>query len=291
MTEPARTTSRAWLPLTPRGVASFAFARLRWLLVVEAIVALIAAATVFWFVDWAWYPTIGFAIRQLPARGEIRSGKLNIETNAPQLLAEGHFLAFVIDPRHSGEVRSPAQFQVELGETSVRVISLLGYTEFDYPKGSIIAFNRAGVEPWWGAWKLPLRCMTGAAAFLCILTSWILLGSVYCLPVWLAGFFANRELKLGATWKLAEAALMPGALVMIAGIVLYGLGVLDLVRFVAVTAMHFAVGWLYCFVSLLFVPKLNSPDVASHGNPFVGSDANQPTSRSKARNDESNPGG
>ena len=282
MIKPRIIMPKAWLPLTPRGVASFAFARLRRLFAVEAIVALMAAATVFWFVDWAWYPTVGFAIRQLPASGEIRSGKLNIETNAPRLLAEGHFLAFVVDPPHSGEIRSPAQLQVEFGETNIRLISLLGYTELDYPKGWIIAFNREGVEPWWGAWRLPLRCMAGAATFLCVFVNWMFLGAVYCFPVWLAAFFRNRDLNWIASWKLAEAALMPGALLMIAGIVLYGLGVLDLVQFLAVTAMHFEVGWLYCIVSLFFIPKLDSPDTPSRGNPFAGPDTTQTSSTDRS---------
>ena len=275
MTALVQTNPRAWLPLTPRGVALFAFAPARRLLLVQAAVALIAAATVFWFVDWAWYPTIQRAIKQLPTSGEIRSGRLNLTTNAPQLLAEGHFLAVIVDPSHAGAIRSPAQFQFEFGESNVRIISLFGYKEINYPNGWIISFNRKEVEPWWGAWKIPLQFIAGGAAFVGIFASWMALGLIYSPLVWLIGFFANRDLNWRGGWKLAGAALMPGALLMVAGIVLYGFGVLDLVKFIAVGAMHFLVGWIYCAIGPFFVRKLNSPEVIRRGNPFAAvSDAN-----------------
>ena len=67
----------AWEPLTPRGVAAFARAKLGRLLLVQFIVALLAAASVVWFLDDGCFPTISEAIQQLPADGEIRSGKLD----------------------------------------------------------------------------------------------------------------------------------------------------------------------------------------------------------------------
>ena len=67
----------AWQPLTVRGVAAFASATLGRLLLVQFIVALLAAGTVVWFLQRAWFPTIGEAIRQLPPQGEIRSGRLD----------------------------------------------------------------------------------------------------------------------------------------------------------------------------------------------------------------------
>ena len=67
----------AWQPLTVRGVAAFASATLGRLLLVQFIVALLAAGTVVWFLHRAWFPMIGEAIRQLPPQGEIRSGRLD----------------------------------------------------------------------------------------------------------------------------------------------------------------------------------------------------------------------
>ena len=73
----------AWQPLTVRGVAAFARASLGRLLLVQFIVALLAAGTVVWFLHKAWFPTIGEAIRQLPPQGEIRSGRLDWQGPTP----------------------------------------------------------------------------------------------------------------------------------------------------------------------------------------------------------------
>src|SRR6476646_4345959 len=102
MSEPEQPKPRFWLPLTPRGVAGLARGSWRRLLLVQFVFAVVVAAAVVWFLYTAWSPTIQKAIRQLPARGEIRSGHLTSATNAPQLLAVGNFLALAVDPDHTG---------------------------------------------------------------------------------------------------------------------------------------------------------------------------------------------
>src|SRR5436189_275914 len=101
----------AWEPLTPLGVAAFAQARLRRLLLVQCIVALLAGGTVAWLLRDIYFPTIGAAIAQLPPEGEIRSGKMDWRGESPRLLAEGKFLAFSVDLEHEGEIRSSAHVQ------------------------------------------------------------------------------------------------------------------------------------------------------------------------------------
>ncbi len=59
---------------------------------------------------------------------------------------------------------------------------------------------------------------------------------------------------------------MPGALLMAAGIFLYGFGFLNLVSFVFVFAAHFVLGWIYLFVSLLFLPGISG--AKPKANPF-----------------------
>ena len=61
-----------------------------------------------------------------------------------------------------------------------------------------------------------------------LLVSWWILATIYFLPVWLLGFFANRDLNFRQSWRLAGAALLPGALLLAAGIVLYDFGAVDL---------------------------------------------------------------
>jgi hypothetical protein len=100
------------------------------------------------------------------------------------------------------------------------------------------------------------------------LASWTVLATVYVLPVWLGGFFANRDLNLRQSWKLSGAALMPGALVMIAAILFYGLGVLDLVRLAAASGAHIVIGWIYVIGGVWASPKL-IPGARVSENPFT----------------------
>lgn len=77
----------AWQPLTPSGVAAFADARLRRLLLVQFVVAVLVAGTVAWFLHDVWFPKLREGIRQLPAQGEIRRGKLAWRGDSPVQLA------------------------------------------------------------------------------------------------------------------------------------------------------------------------------------------------------------
>ena len=86
------------------------------------------------------------------------------------------------------------------------------------------------------------------------------------LPVWLISFFTNRDLGLAASWKLAGAALLPGALLLSLFIVAYDFGFCDLVQLCFAFGMHLMTGWIYLFVSPLF---LNRALPADKKNPFL----------------------
>ena len=78
-----RKSTFAWEPLTPRGVATFAHARLAALLLVQFLVAVFAAVSVIWFLDDNVFPVIQTAIQNLPDAGEIRSAKLDWHGDSP----------------------------------------------------------------------------------------------------------------------------------------------------------------------------------------------------------------
>jgi len=258
----------AWQPLTPRGVAAFARAPLGRLLVVQLIVALLAAATIVWFLHEAWFPTIGEAINQLPAQGEIRFGRLDWHGPSPASLAEGRFLAFTVDLQHAGQARSPAQIQVEFGQADFKVFSLLGFVPGAYPRGWIVPFNRPELVPWWGAWSPAILGIVAGLVIAGLMLAWALLATVYALPVWLLAFFANRDLSLRGSWRLAGAALMPGALLLTVAIFCYGSGAFDLIRLAAAGAAHLVLGWAYLIAAPLRSPPL--PEAAAvKVNPFV----------------------
>jgi hypothetical protein len=256
----------AWEPLTPRGVAAFTQARLGRLLLVQFIVAVLAAIAVDCFLACGCFPTISAAIKQLPDQGEIRASRLNWHGESLALLAEGGFLAFDVDPEHTGQIHSAAQVQIEFGRESVRVFSLLGYREWNYPAGWIMAFNRTDLEPLWDAWKPDLLAIATGAVIVGLMLSWAVLATLYFFPAWLICFFADRDLNFRQCWRLAGAALMPGALLLTAAIAFSALGALDLIRMSFAFGAHFVLGWIYLFISPLFLQRV-SP--AEKQNPFT----------------------
>ena len=260
----------AWEPVTPRGVATFAHAKPGRLLLVQFFVAVLVAGCVLWLLYDGFFPTVTAAVEKLPDAGEIRGAKLDWRGEPKLLLAESRFIAFNVDLEHSGEIRSPAQVQVEFGRDNVRVFSLLGYADFNYPTGWVIAFKRPELLPKWGAWQPPLLALTALGVVIYLMLSWALLAALYAGPVWLLGFYLNRELTLSGSWKLSGAALMPGALLMAAGFLFYDFGAFDLVTLAFVTGGHFLVGWIYLVVSTLFLPRHPTVE-AEKKNPFAPS--------------------
>jgi hypothetical protein len=234
--------------------------------VVQAIVALLGAAAVVWILSDGIFPTVNAAIGQLPDTGEIHGGKLDWRDDSPVLLAEGRILAISVDLEHGGSLRSPADFQFEFGADSVRVFSLFGETELAYPPGYIIAANQTDARPAWGAWAPDILGLAAIGTFFGLLLVWALLATIYFLPVWLICLFTNRDLTFRASWKLAGAALMPGALLLSVSLVLYDLGGFDIVQLSFAFAMHLVIGWIYLFVSPMF---LNRALPAEEKNPFT----------------------
>jgi len=268
MDKPAEKRQFAWQPLTPRGVAAFATASLGRLWLVQLVVGFLSALSVVWFVYTAWVPVVSEAIGQLPLEAEVRHAKLNWTGASPECLAENRFLSISIDPKHEGQARSPAHIQIELGDRTVKVISLFGFVETSYPIGWRIGLSRAEAEPWWGAWMPALLAMAGAATVATLMISWAVLGLIYLGPGWLLTFFANRDACLAGLWRLAQAALLPGAVFLAISIVLYGLGALDLLLLGLAAGLHLLIGWIYFVWAILCLP-LRKEVQASNANPFA----------------------
>jgi hypothetical protein len=260
-------TDFAWQPLTINGVAAFARAPLGRLLLVQLIVALLVAGSVVWFLHKCWFPVIAEAIYQLPPQGKIRAGNLDWAGPSPVRLADGRFLALVVDLDHVGAARSPAHVGVDFGRGGFQVYSLLGYVGNAYPRTGEWAFNRTELGPWWGAWAPAILAGAAGLVVVGLMVIWTCLATVYWLPVWLIAFFANRDCSLGGSWRLAGAALMPGVLWTWAAFLLYGWGGLDLVRLAVAGLLNVVLGWIYLFLSPLRLPR--HPATAVEVNPFA----------------------
>jgi hypothetical protein len=274
MDKPAEKRQPAWQPLTPRGVAAFAPASFGRLWLVQLIVACFAGLCVLWFLNGAWAPVVTEAIRQFPGRSEIRRTKLSWAGLTPEVLGENRFVALTVDLKHEGQARSPAHVQVELGENTVKIISILGFVESSYPAGWRVGLSRAEAEPWWGAWKPALLALSGGATAIALMLIWAVLGLLYSAPAWVLVFFVNRQTNWAGVWRLAQAALLPGALVLSLGIVLYGLGVLDLLMVFVATGTHIIIGWVYVVAAVFRLPMQKEEGVPNaKANPFAEPDS------------------
>jgi len=262
------TPQPAWQPLTPRGVAAFAHAPLRRLLLVQFLVAMLVAGAVAWLLADGYFPIFTKAIAQCPAVGEVRRSQLHWPGESPVLLAENKFLALSVDLEQTGSVRSVAHVQFEFGRTNWFARSLLGYAELNYPAGWIAAANRETLEPLWGAWRPAVLVGAMGLVLVGLLVSWAFLATLYAGPVWVWGFFLNRDLDARGSWRLSGAALLPGALLMVGAISFYALGWMDLVQMAFVYGAHLVLGWGYLLVSPFFVPRVGAGGKRV-GNPFT----------------------
>lgn len=262
------TSPTAWQPFTPCGVAAFAAAPLRRLLLVQLIVAFLVALGVAWFCYDRYVPVITSAIEKLPAEGRIRQQQLEWPGNSPVVLAENQFLCLTVDLERTGQLRSVAHLQFDFCRSRVVIHSILGYAEVTYPKGWVIAANREELQPLWGAWRPALLVGLMAVVILWLLVSWFGLALAYVLPLSLLGFFLNRQLDRGSGWRLGGAALLPGALLMLAGISFYDLGALDLVGLAFVFVAHLVAGWVYLVLGLLALPRVKT-ETGTSKNPFA----------------------
>lgn len=254
----------AWQPITPRGIAAFADAILGRLFLLQVVVALIAAGTVVWFLRAAWCPPIREAIRNLPASGAIRAGELEVGEAAVERLVTNRFLTFAIDAQPGRRHSYSADVFVVFRRAHYEVCSLFGCASYLYPVREA-PFNRLELEAKWGAWEPVLLGIAGAGTALWLLAVWWALATVYCPFTWIGGYFADRQLGFGGSWRLCGAALLAGALLFVAAMVAYGMGALDVVRFVIVGLLHLVLPWIL----IVFAVRARPPVVKKSANPFV----------------------
>jgi hypothetical protein len=258
----------AWQPLTARGIAAFARASFGRLLLVQLVFAFTAAASVVWFLHRDWFPVISKVVSALPAGSEIRGRRLNWTGASPECLAENRFLSVSVDLRHEGQARSPAHLQLELGASTLKCLSMAGFLETGYPAGWRVGLSQAEAEPWWGAWSPAVLAFAAALTVVSLLLSWGILAAIYMCPAYVIAFIANRELTWPGSWRLAAAALLPGALFLMVGIWFYGFGVLDLLLLGLVVALHLLLGWGFVLAAIWRLPGI-SDAARVRANPFA----------------------
>lgn len=256
MTDAAKPRVSAWQPLTTGGVAAFAHAAWGRLLLTELGVAVIVSAAIVWFLATAWVPVITQAIEQLPDEGAIRQGRLDWSGASPVALSGNGFLSIVVDLDATGELGQASDVQGAFGKTGVTLCSVFGCLTVGYPAHGTIPFSRAELGPWWGAWRPVVLAVAGLLISLGLLLGWSVLALLYAAPVRLVAFYLDRDLGRGGAWRLASAALMPGALLLAAAVVFYGLHRLDLAGLIVFCGLNLVVGWVYLILAPVRLPRL-----------------------------------
>ncbi len=261
--EPERQSEpTAWQPFTFAGTAAFAgasFARV-WLL--WTVTALLASLVLLWFLNRQVVPVLTVAAQSFPDTAILHKGVLRGVETVP--LAANSFLSLAVARGDETPVTHTSDLQVEFREMSVRFCSLAGCRHARYPAWTL-ALDRATAEPWWGAWKPPILVGVVIASSALLLLSWCLLATLYAPIAWMIGYFTDRSLAWGGAWRLAAAALVPGACLMTLGIALYAVRWLDLPRALLAFALHFPVAWVYLAAAPAW---LDRAEAKSPPNPF-----------------------
>ena len=237
---------------------------------------MLAAASVVWQVNTAWSPVIQQAISQLPDEGRIENGQLQWTQATPLVLAQNFFLVLSVDLDEPEIVNQATDVRCTFGKTRLFLGSLLGQVSIPYSTNRAWPFNRTELEPWWGAWKPIVQGGVGITVLVGLLLLWQILAWLYSPLVRIIGFWLNRDLNWRGSRKLAGAALMPGTLLLSAGIVAYGWQQLNLLGLLLALAVHWAIGWVYLVLSPFWLPRAGTmPQRAD--NPF------QPRQAAQAR--------
>lgn len=270
--EPAKRT--AWQPFTFGGVAAFATAPLRRLLLVQLIFAVVTSASITWFISHAYGPVISQTIAQLPETAAIEDGQIT-GIGAP-ITAESKFVSVQIDTSNEPTFSELADFQIECRKDGGRACSLLrsllGCVEFPYPSDHKISLARSHLEPWWGARQPLIWAVTFGMLIIYMVVSWALLAFVWMFVAKLVGWFADRQLSWFGAWKLCSAALTPGALLLALAARLYHWQAIDLIALSCFYAGHVLVGLIYVIGAPFKCAKVEVSEVkkpAVPKNPFA----------------------
>jgi hypothetical protein len=218
------TPRHAWQPLTPRGVAAFAHATGRRLFIVQIFVAALVVTSLLWFLQAAWLPVLTDAMRNLPEAGSIRGGELEFPGEARTLSGNAR-LGFIVAKEGAPATASrAADLEVLFGKYEMAICGPLGCRRWVYPANYIIGFNRSETQAAWGAWRWAIITVVSAGTFLILLLMWWVLGLIYVPLVKVLTLFTDRQITWAGSWRLACAALLPGALIVAASLLLYGAG-------------------------------------------------------------------
>jgi hypothetical protein len=259
------TPTQAWQPFTPRGIAAFSVATLSRLVAVQLAGAALIVIALLCALQVAWVPVIDDAIQQLPDAGSIRRGELNFGGESPKRLAGNSRFGVAVDLAGTREAGQVADVEATFEKSRVVLRGPFGAAWRRYDPNYVISFNRPELAPAWDAWRWPALALLAVGTVLALFAMWWALALIYSPLVKFIAFFLDRAVTWRGAWRVSGAALMPGAVLMMVALLLYGYGVINLLRFGLLYALHGVTGLVFVFTTPWFLPKFSTP-LAS--NPF-----------------------
>ena len=208
------------------------------------------------------------AISQLPDEGQIRRGQLEWTNASPIFLAASPQFAILVDATATEGASRVADVQLEFHQRDMKICSLFGCLSLAYPTNFLIGLNRLEAAPAWGAWKPALFAGLVAATVAGLFASWLALSADGLAPLRLLAYLADREATQSDCWRLGFMALMPGALMMMIAIFLYGAERIKLTDLLIVWPLHLVIGLGYAIGAILFLPTAGTTPVKT-ANPFA----------------------
>jgi hypothetical protein len=279
------TPAQAWQPFTPRGVAAFAHASGSRLFVVQLIVATIVALTCLWFVAQQWVPVVTESIGELTGESVIRNGRWTTTNSQALRLAGNRHLEIILDPRAIGGVSGASDISMVVTVPGLQFCGVLGCVDWPYETGETIRVSRHELGPAWEAWRPPVEALLVIGIVLVLLIGWWLLAILAAPFVKLIALFADRKLTWSESYRLGNAAFLPGAFIIVAGIVFYDFGIIDPLRLALFYALHLVCNIVFIATSPFFLPKIVAPTAGK--NPF--STTREEPSKGENKNREDNP--
>jgi len=258
----------AWQPCTFGGVAAFAQAPWRRLFLAQGAAALLFAAAAVWFLAHCYAPVLTEEIQKMPEGASLAGGQL---AGIPAVQSETKFLSIAIAAGEDAEWDQSADLQIVLRKDHVDISSSLssafGSLEFGYGNPSALDLSRSHLEPWWGAWRPVVLVAAGLTVAVGLLLLWTVLAWIYAPAAKLIAWFCDRQLSWPGAWRLACAALLPGAVLLALGLILYGLQMVDIFGLGYFGTVHLLAGWIYLLAAPAFAPRSSSANI--NRNPFL----------------------
>jgi hypothetical protein len=258
--EPPAAPRVAWQPLTFGGVAAFSQAPWRRLLLAQTLTALLVAASAVWFLAHCYAPVITQEIQKMPEGAGLAGGQLAGLSGIE--ISESKFLSIAITAADDADLDQSADVQIVFRRDRLDISSILssalGSLEFDYSNQSALDLSRSRLEPWWGAWRPVILVAAGLAVVVWLLLVWAALAWIYAPAAKLVAWFCDRQLSWPGAWRLACAALLPGAVLLALGLVCYGGQMVDVFGLGYFGTVHLLVGWVYVLGAPAFAPRLSS---------------------------------